>query len=127
MKKSAFNVTVLSREGSSSTFPNDVKVVRANFDSLDSLKSAFEGQDAVVSLVASHALHTQTLLIDAAIAAGVKRYIPSEFGSNTPDPRTLEAVPLFKGKVDVQDYLKSKEDKISRTTIITGPFFGKPL
>lgn len=99
--------------------------MRANFDSFDSLKSAFQGQDAVVSLVASHVLASQSKLIDAAIAAGVKRYIPSEFGSNTVDPRNMEAVPLFKGKVDVQDYLKSKENEISRTIIVTGPFFGK--
>lgn len=100
--------------------------MRANFESFDSLKSAFQGQDAVVSLVASSVLASQTQLIDAAIAAGVKRYIPSEFGSNTLDPRVLEAVPIFQGKVDVRDYLKSKEKEISRTIIITGPFFGEP-
>ncbi|KAF2446912.1 NAD(P)-binding protein [Karstenula rhodostoma CBS 690.94] len=123
LKSSSFNVTVLSREGSDKTFPDNVKVVRANFDSFDSLKSAFQGQDAIVSLIASHVLASQTQLIDAAIAAGVKRYIPSDFGSNTADPRTLEAVPLFKSKTDVQDYLKSKENEISRTIIVTGPFF----
>ncbi|KAJ4356016.1 uncharacterized protein N0V89_004042 [Didymosphaeria variabile] len=123
LTSSSFNVTVLSREESTKTFPDNVKVVRANFDSFDSLKSAFQGQDAIVSLVASEALAAQIKLIDAAIAAGVKRYIPSEFGSNTADPRTLEAVPLFKGKIDIQEYLKSKESEISRTTIVTGPFF----
>ncbi|KAL1605406.1 hypothetical protein SLS60_004955 [Paraconiothyrium brasiliense] len=116
---------VLIGEGSTKTFPDNVKVVRANFDSFDSLKAAFQGQDAVVSLVASEALAAQIKLIDAAIAAGVERYIPSEFGSNTADPLTLEAVPLFKGKIDIQEYLKSKESEISRTIIVTGPFFGE--
>ena len=101
--------------------------MRANFDSFDSLKSAFQGQDAIVSTVASHALGAQIKLIDAAIAVGVKRYIPSEFGSNTADPRVLEAVPPFKGKVDIHDYLKSKQNEISWTTLVTGPFFGELL
>jgi hypothetical protein len=117
---------VLVGEGSDKTFPDNVKVARANFDSFDSLKSAFQDQDAVISLVASDVLSSQTKLIDAAIAAGVKRYIPSEFGSNTADPRAVEAVPFFKGKVDIQEYLKSKKDDISQTTLITGPFFGEP-
>ncbi|KAJ4297768.1 hypothetical protein N0V90_005663 [Kalmusia sp. IMI 367209] len=123
LNDSSFNVTVLSREGSSSTFPDNVKVVRANYDSLDSLKSAFEGQDAIVSTVASFGLGIQTKLIDAAIAAGVKRYIPSEFGSNTDNPRVLEVVPPFQGKVAIQNYLKSKQNEISWTTVVNGPFF----
>ena len=118
-------MTILSRQGSSSTFPENVKVVHADYDSFESLKSALKGQDAIVSNVASHALDTQTKIIDAAIAAGVKRFIPSEFGSNTTDPRAVEAVPFFKGKTDIQDYLKSKGDEISYTAIVTGPFFGE--
>ncbi|KAH7090245.1 isoflavone reductase family protein [Paraphoma chrysanthemicola] len=120
---SSFNTTVLSREGSTSTFPSGVKVVRANYDSVDSLKKAFEGQDAVVSLVAGHVLGDQNKLIDAAIAAGVKRFIPSEFGSNTPDARTRAIVPVFEAKVGTVNYLKSKEKEISWSSVITGPFF----
>ena len=116
---------MLSREGSNATFPDKAKVVRADYESLGSLKSALEGQDAIVSLVAGHAIPTQTKLIDAAIAAGVKRFIPSEFGCDTSDPRLLEAVPIFKAKVEVQKYLKNKEKEISWTNVITGAFFGE--
>lgn len=123
LNNSSFNTTVLSREGSSSTFPSGVKVVRANYDSIDSLKKAFEGQDVVISLVAGHVLGDQNKLIDAAIAAGVKRFIPSEFGSNTPDARTRAIVPVFEAKLGTVNYLKSKEKEISWTSIITGPFF----
>ncbi|CAN9177362.1 unnamed protein product [Alternaria sp. RS040] len=120
---SSFNTTVLSREGSSSTFPLGVKVLRANYDSMDSLKTAFMGQDVVVSLVAGAVLGNQNKLIDAAIAAGVKRFLPSEFGSNTTDARTRAIVPMYKSKVETVDYLKSKENEISWTSIVTGPFF----
>jgi uncharacterized protein YbjT (DUF2867 family) len=120
---SSFNTTVLSREGSSSTFPLGVKVLRANYDSMDSLKTAFMGQDVVVSLVAGAVLGNQNKLIDAAIAAGVKRFLPSEFGSNTTDARTRAIVPMYKSKVETVDYLKSKESEISWTSIVTGQFF----
>ncbi|KAJ4994313.1 isoflavone reductase family protein [Stagonosporopsis vannaccii] len=120
---SSFNTTVLSREGSSSTFPSGVKVLRANYDSVDSLKQAFQGQDAVISLVGGGALGDQNKLIDASIAAGVKRFIPSEFGSNTPDSRTRAVVPVFEAKIGTVNYLKSKGDSITWTSIITGPFF----
>lgn len=120
---SSFNTSVLSREGSNSTFPSGVNVVRANYDDTESLKKAFQGQDAVISLVGGNALGDQDKLIDAAIAAGVQRFIPSEFGSDTPNPKTREVVPLFNAKTGTVDYLKSKESAISWTSVITGPFF----
>jgi hypothetical protein len=123
LESSSFNTTVLSREGSQSTFPEGVKVVRANYDSVDSLTSAFKGQDAVLSVVGGTALGDQQKLIDAAIAAGVKRFIPSEYGSDTTNEELVKLVPVFKAKVSTIDYLKSNEDKITWSTVITGPFF----
>ncbi|CAI6339383.1 unnamed protein product [Periconia digitata] len=119
----SFNVTIISREGSASTFPSNFKVVRADFSSHDSLVAAFKGQDVVIAAVASHALDQQPKIVDAAIAAGVKRFVPSEFGSNTIDPKLNELVPIFGPKLAAVDYLKSKEDAISWTAFITGPFF----
>jgi hypothetical protein len=123
LKESSFNTTVLSRPGSKSTFPSGVKVIRADYDSHDSLKDAFQGQDAVISLVGGMALGDQNKLIDAAIAAGVKRFLPSEYGSNTPDKRVREFAPFLKAKTGTVDYLKSKEKEISWTSIITNAFF----
>ncbi|KAF2131028.1 isoflavone reductase family protein-like protein CipA [Dothidotthia symphoricarpi CBS 119687] len=123
LKHSSFETSVLSREGSTSTFPAGVKVLQADYDSLSSLKNAFQGQDAVISLVAGSAIATQPKLIDAAVAAGVKHFIPSEFGSNTDDERILKVVPIFQPKVDVLEYLKTKESEISWTAISTGGFF----
>jgi putative NADH-flavin reductase len=121
--ESSFNVSVLSREGSKSTFPSNVKVLRADYSSVESLTEAFKGQDAVLSIVGGGALGDQDKLIDAAIAAGVKRFLPSEYGSNTLDERLRKLVPPFNAKKATVDNLKSKEDKISWTSVITGPFF----
>ncbi|KAH7028607.1 hypothetical protein B0J12DRAFT_327470 [Macrophomina phaseolina] len=119
---SSLNVTVLSRPESKSTFPSEVKVVRSDY-SPDSLKSAFTGQDAVVSLVGTPAFGAQQTIIDAAIAAGVKRFIPSEYGCNTQSPDVISLVPFLGGKRQVVEYLQSKESSISWTALITGPFF----
>lgn len=123
LNESSFNTTVLSREGSSSTFPSGVKVIHANYDTPNSLKDAFKGQDVVISLVGSSVLGDQNKFIDAAIAAGVQRFVPSEFGSNTRDSRTRAIVPAFEAKYGTVNYLKSKEREISWTSVITGAFF----
>lgn len=123
VKESSFNTTALTREGSTSTFPAGVKVIRANYDSADALKDAFKGQDVAISLVGGTGFGEQNKLIDAAIAAGVKRFVPSEFGSDTADARVRELVPILEGKFATVNYLKSKESVISWTAVANGPFF----
>lgn len=103
----SFNVTVLTRESSTATFPETVKVIKVNYESLESLKSALQNQDALISTLATLALNVQLLLIDAAIASGVTRFLPSEFGSDIANPRT-RALPVFAGKVQVEEYLQAQ-------------------
>lgn len=100
-----FQVTVLSRKESNHTLPPSVKVAHVDYDSLDSLTAALQGQDAVVSTLASLALGKQLLLVDAAARAGVKRFLPSEFGSNTTHPKTSR-FPCYGDKVAVQKALE---------------------
>jgi uncharacterized protein YbjT (DUF2867 family) len=113
---------VLSRKNSSSTFPSTVNVIRADYDSPSDLQKAFTGQDVVISLIAVTAVSDQNKFIDAAIAAGVKRFIPSEFGANTADPRARDAVPPSEAKYATVNYLKSKEKEISWTSFVTGSY-----
>jgi nucleoside-diphosphate-sugar epimerase len=51
----------------------------------------------------------QHRIIDAAIAAGVKRYVPSEFGLNNLNPAAIALSPVFREKAEIQEYLKSKQ------------------
>ncbi|KAI9681951.1 MAG: hypothetical protein M1817_000005 [Caeruleum heppii] len=121
-----FNVTVLSRPSSTATFPSAVKVVKTDY-SPESLVQAFTGQDAVVSTLGATALEDQIITIDAAVKAGVSRFLPSEFGSNTRDDRALQIGPdVFGSKVKIAKYLELKarnHDDFSYTNMITGPFF----
>ncbi|KAK8043405.1 hypothetical protein PG993_005835 [Apiospora rasikravindrae] len=114
-----FNVRVLTRQGSSTAdLPEGVEVVEVDYSSPESLQAALAGQDAVISLITTPAAMTQLALIDAAIAAGVRRFIPSEFGSNLANPKT-RANPVFKHKVATEDYLIEK----AQATDLTYTFF----
>jgi len=125
VKSQRFNVYVLTREESTSVFPSGVHVLKTDYTvaSLTSLLSSSH-IDAVVSNLNGPALGApQIALIDAAKAAGVKRFFPSEFGSDTTNEKVLELVEFFKGKKQVVDHLKTKEgDGFEWTSLITGGF-----
>ena len=55
--------------------------------------------------MATLALDRQLLLIGASAAAGVRRFIPSELGSDTTNPNRA-ALPVFKNKVATQKALQ---------------------
>lgn len=99
-----FTVTVLTREDSSSTFPPGVKVAKVDYTSEESLTSALQGQQALISTLSTESISTQEKLISAAIKARVSRIIPSEFGSDT----ALEAnkpLPVYGAKFAIQKQL----------------------
>ncbi|OJJ72204.1 hypothetical protein ASPBRDRAFT_125397 [Aspergillus brasiliensis CBS 101740] len=116
------NTTILTRTTSTSTFPAGLSVIKSDY-SHSSLVSAFKNQDAVISIVGNAGFSEQPKLIDAAIEAGVKRFIPSEFGNNTADERVRALAPLLEGKKAIVEYLREREERLSWTAVITGPFF----
>lgn len=129
LKSGKFTVTALVRESSTSTFPSGVKVVKVDFNSVASLSEALKGQDALVSTIANAALQGQNLLVDAAVAAGVSRFLPSDFGSNTDNPKT-GALPVFGYKVATANYSKEKAASnpgFTYTFIRTGAFLDNGL
>ena len=100
-----------------------MKVVPVDYESVDSLTSGLQGQDAVVVTVGNSGFVKQHNIIEAAVKAGVKRFIPSEFGSNTPHEKTRKIL-TFAPKIAVQDDLKQKAKTtgLTYTIIATGPF-----
>lgn len=85
-------------------------IVRVDYSSQDSLRGALSGHDALISVLGKVALLLQPRLIGAAIAAGVPRIIPSEFGGDLEDPET-RTFPTYKAKVVVEDELKLQHQK----------------
>lgn len=128
-------VTRASSVGTNSTpqYPDAVSVKPVDFSSFDSLRDAFAGQDAVVSVVGTPGVAAQRVAVDAAIAAGVKRFIPSEFGLNTRKARDWPAGKILAGKIAIVDYLQEKvkeleaegkgPEEFSWTGLSTGLFF----
>jgi hypothetical protein len=88
---------------------------------VESLTAALKGVDGIVSTVALAAAETQIALIDAAIAAGVKRFIPSEYGSCTVSPK-VEALPLYSSMFKIKHYLQEKANagKLTWTVLACG-------
>lgn len=118
-----FNIRVLTRSDSKATFPEGTDVVKVDYSSSDSLQSALQGQHAVISTLTTLAIDAQFAFIDAAIAAGVKRFLPSEFGSNLDNPKTRK-LPVFANKVKIQNYLidKAKSTPLTYTFVYNNAF-----
>lgn len=125
LSEDGFQVTGLSRSLAADGVPAGVKCINSDY-SAASLVDALQGQDAVVSTVSSTepgALELQQALIDAAIAAGVKTFLPSEYGVDTSEPSSPDFIPFLAGKIAILDYLRERQDKISWTALVTGSLF----
>ncbi|KAL1858133.1 hypothetical protein VTK73DRAFT_7928 [Phialemonium thermophilum] len=101
------SIVILTRKpiADTSGFAPNVQVRVVDYASHDSLVSALSGVDALVSAMATQFLGLQDPLLDAAVAAGVRFFIPSEFGLASGDPRLVADFPLFTGKKALQDRL----------------------
>ncbi|EPE08539.1 hypothetical protein F503_04126 [Ophiostoma piceae UAMH 11346] len=126
--KSGFNVTLLTREGSTSKAPAGVAAVKAvDYKSVESIKAALAGQHAVVSVLGSLAAGEQTPLVDAAAAtSSVIRFIPSEFGVNTRKTPGTAIGGILGAKTGLVDHLTAitKTNKTLKWTgISNGHFF----
>jgi uncharacterized protein YbjT (DUF2867 family) len=116
-------VVVLSRSDTAPNLPTSVTVRKVDYDSVESLTAAIKGTEAIVSAVGFGGSVAQKKIVDAAVAAGVQRIIPPEFGHNTALPE-FRKLPVFTAKIELQEYLKkvSAESGITYTVVATGPF-----
>ncbi|GAA5926020.1 hypothetical protein JCM3775_005177 [Rhodotorula graminis] len=120
-----FETTVLTRAGSNKSFPAGVKIKEVDYTSASSLESALEGIDAVIATLTAY--DSQTELIKAAGKAGVKLFVPSEFGNVTTSLKE-DAHPALAGKGVAHGQLK--EAGLPAVLVFAGPFpettFGVP-
>ena len=119
---SSFNVTVLSRTESKATFPSNVKVIKVDYSDTAALTKALAHQDVAISTIGGEGLASNfgEVLVQAAIDAKVKWFIPSEFGADIEDPSVN--IPLLGAKLAVVNLLKKNQSRIAYTFISTGPF-----
>ena len=116
----------MSQKDSSATFPAGVRnVFKVDYSDLEAIKSAMKGQDVVISNVGLSGAPHQQIFVDAALATGVKRFFPAEYGTDTRDFKTNEINPYStQYKAALVRYLQSKEKESSLTwtALITGGF-----
>jgi hypothetical protein len=125
-----FNITAITRPTSTYSAPPNSNIPHktVDYESLESLTNAFAGQDAIVNCVTGGATHytPSKLIIDAAIAAGVKFFFANEFVGDVSNPR-FKALPesAIGAKYRIREYLESvgAEGKIRWTSLNGGPFF----
>lgn len=121
-----FTVSILTRKSSKSTFPSNLTVHRVDDSYPEAeLLEAFKGQDAIVSTITTANAQKQKDIIDVAVKAGVKRFVPSEFGSDTGNEKAMGLLPqYFREKRETVEYLKGKEGEgMTWSAFVTGPFF----
>ncbi|KAI0023998.1 NAD(P)-binding protein [Xylariomycetidae sp. FL0641] len=127
--QAGFEVTVLGRASSKPQFSPPVVAKSVDYESVASLTDALEGQDAVVSTLGYPGLIApQIRLLQAAIDAGVKRFLPSEYSGDIADDAT-NSLPFFDSKLPVQKVLNEQAalDRITYTNVCTGPFLDLAL
>ena len=123
-----FSVTVLKRESSQSLddYPSNVRIVRYQ-ETLSSITSALQNQDAFVATINGSQTPLLKLCADACIAAGVRRFIPSDFGScDSASLLTQELVPLYRHKTAMREYLielNRSHPEFTWTSLVCGHFF----
>jgi hypothetical protein len=89
---------------------------------------AFTGQDAIVNCVTGGATQydPSKLIVDAAIAAGVKFFFANEYVGYLTSEQSRRMPEAFVGaKLRIREYLEQlgREDKIAWTSLNGGPFF----
>ncbi|KAH7029257.1 uncharacterized protein B0I36DRAFT_325355 [Microdochium trichocladiopsis] len=104
-----FTITALTRSSSTASFPASLNTIPIEDTyPLPDLIAAFTGQDAVIlTLPGRPTSELQIRMIDAAVAAGVRRFVPSMFGNNT-SREAGEMVGLYADENLVREHLRRK-------------------
>ncbi|KAH8175153.1 nmrA-like family protein [Sarocladium implicatum] len=128
-----FEVSVLRRKGSSSsTSHSNIKDISVSpVLPLEELTEALRGQDVVIASFPLSDVNQHLRLVEAAFRAGVKRFVPADFGScDASSPWAQESLELYRKKAMVREKLEklaaSSADEggaFSWTAIICGHFF----
>ncbi|KAH6855605.1 hypothetical protein B0I37DRAFT_58787 [Chaetomium sp. MPI-CAGE-AT-0009] len=125
LSEPTLTVTILTRASSTTTPPTGVaSITIPDTYPTASLETAFRGQDVVISCLTTLSTADQFRFIDAAVAAGVRRYVPSEYGLNNAraDAQALNVV--FRDKGAVQAYLREREGVMEWMSVSCGMWIG---
>ncbi|QYS96852.1 NmrA domain-containing protein [Trichoderma simmonsii] len=132
----SFDVSVLQRSTSSSstTFgPSVTRLIAGPDFAVDELTQVLKGQDAVIAAFPLGQGDQHLRLVEAAFNAGVKRFIPADFGScDASDAEPQKYLPLYRKKTAVREKCEAlaaqdESTTFSWTTLVCGHFFDHGL
>lgn len=125
LKRAGFDVTIITRIKSTATFPPGVPVIRTSY-TVEGLTKALAGQHAAVCVVGPPGIESQVAMIDAAEAAGVKRFIVDDFGWGPHFHGLPEFSEIRARRCVGWDHAKSRADANPKFTY-TGITSGNPI
>jgi hypothetical protein len=121
-----FEVTCITRPNSKATLPDGVAVKTADYTDIEALVAGLQGQDALVEAFNPVAASHQALILQAALATGVRHIITPDFSGDTFNTNADELL-IFDTKRRAQRELESvvaaSGNKLSWTAIIVGPWY----
>ncbi len=106
-----------------------VQIITVDLTNTAAMTEAFRGWDALIAAFGFPAAKMQFPVIDAAAAAGIKRFIPSEFGFDLTIPSN-RAERVYAVKVAVSECLKSIAESqlgFSYTIVAVGAYADFPF
>ena len=90
-------------KGSNTTIEGDAKVIQVDYSNHESIKLALTGVDVVISTISGSAIDVQGKIAVAGKEAGIKFFVPSEFGLSTEG----ETKGVFGAKANIQAQLRA--------------------
>ncbi|KAM0438635.1 hypothetical protein ACHAPT_001388 [Fusarium lateritium] len=121
-----FNVTCITRPGSTAALPDSVTIKTAEYTDSKALTEALEDQDALVEAFNPAAAIHQELIVRSALDAGVRHIVTPDFSGDTFHPRLGELLifePKLRAKSQFEKIIAESEGRLSWTAIIVGPWF----
>ncbi|KAJ4309853.1 hypothetical protein N0V84_011281 [Fusarium piperis] len=124
--KADFNVTCITRSGSSAALPANVTKNTMDYTNPKALTKALKNQDVLVEAFNPAAAIHQELIVRSALQAGIKHIITPDFSGDTFHPHIGELLifePKLRAKCAFEKIIAESEGRLSWTSIIVGPWF----
>jgi hypothetical protein len=121
-----FVVTIIARPESTSTYPEGVTVKTSSYGDLKTLTEVLKGQDALIEAFNPAAAGHQSIIVQAALAAGVTRLITPDFSTDSFSAHSGEVhifEPKHKAQKELEKLTSSPDYTLSWTAIVLGGWF----
>lgn len=93
-KRNQHEIIVLTRKGSNISLSSSINIIEVDYDSIESLTSALQGQDLLmITLAVGTPPQVHQNLVSAAATAGVKYVIPNAYGFDFTNPAIIADIP----------------------------------